>query len=79
MPTAREMIFEFMELKNTIEITPATRKAMDFYDGLEISKKNICKDLVEGEYITFYEFELFKNGIPIRSIYKRFREFIKLH
>lgn len=65
-------------MKKVFEITPNYTKASDYYDGLEVEKGNIYKALVEEEYVTFYEFEIIKNGIKIRSIFKRFRDFISI-
>lgn len=41
-------------------------------------KGNISKALINNDYVTFYEFKLFRQGIEIRSIIKRFRDFVVL-
>lgn len=42
-------------------------------------KGAITKHLVNSEYVTYYEFKLLKNGLPIRTIKKRFNDFVALH
>jgi len=41
-------------------------------------KGNISKALINNDYVTFYEFKLFRQGIEIRSITKRFNDFVLL-
>ena len=47
----------------------------DFYDQVKIMKGNISKALINNDYVTFYEFKLFRQGIEIRAINKRFNDF----
>lgn len=52
---------------------------VNFYDQVKIIKGNISKALINNDYVTFYEFKLYRQGIEIRSINKRFSDFVTLN
>ena len=35
----------------------------EFYEDLEVIKGEVSKALIKNEYVTFYEFKIFKKGI----------------
>lgn len=38
-------------------------------------KGEVNKALIQDEYVTFYKFKIFKKGIEMVSLYKRFSDF----
>jgi hypothetical protein len=76
-PEMRDKILSFLHFKNLYNVSPLYKES--YYEGLDIVKGNITKALIVDDYVTFYEFKLFNNGIEIGTIKKRFSEFIALH
>jgi hypothetical protein len=45
---------------------------VDFYREAKIIKGEISKALIKEEYVTFYEFKVFRRGVEVKPITKRF-------
>lgn len=74
----RELILKFLNLSAKIlYLQPVYDES--FYSHVKIVKGNISKALINNDYVTFYEFRLFRQGIEIRTINKRFSDFIVLN
>lgn len=75
----KEIVLQFLNVNQLTTIAPILISFDDFFKGIEIFKGSITKALVGNDYVTFYEFKLFKNGLLIRTIKKRFSDFVLLH
>ena len=78
-PDIKEHIFNFLGLKKTISINPPEDKFKQYYQGLTIKKGNIMQNFMKDEYVTFYEFFIYRNGNYSHKIIRRFQEFVHLH
>lgn len=74
----REAILNFLNLSTKIlHLTPVYEE--NFYSQVKVVKGGISKALINNDYVTFYEFRLFRQGIEIRTINKRFSDFLILN
>ena len=74
----REIVLKFLNLSHKIlNLSPVYEK--DFYDQVKVVKGNISKALINNDYVTFYEFKLYRQGIEIRAVNKRFSDFVALN
>ena len=58
----KEVIFHFLGFPEVIFLHPFPLFPLDFYSTIEIYKGEITKGLVGNDYVTFYDFKIFKNG-----------------
>lgn len=78
-PDLRQCILDFLLCKKTLKLQPQCERALEFIQKLEVLKGDITKHLIGNEYVTFYQFRFVKNGIPLRTIKKRYSDFEALH
>lgn len=71
-PQLRDYILLFLNCQDVKKINPSADQLKHYYKNIEIFKGNITKCLTHNEYVTFYEFKIFQNGIELKKINKRF-------
>ena len=72
LPEVRKAALEFLGFYESINFLPLNDNLKSFYKNIEVLKGSITKQLTNSEYVTFYEFKIYMNGIPIRVFKKRF-------
>ena len=66
----RDKILKFLHFKNIYNLPPKYNE--NFFEGIDILKGSITKAMVQNDYVTFYQFVIYNNGVEVGTIKKRF-------
>ena len=73
IPQLRTRLLVFLGVAGDLNIEAKYEE--DFYLDLKITKGEFKKVMVKNDYVTFYEFKLWKNGCQTSIITKRYSDF----
>lgn len=66
-----------MEIETKLELKP--KFGIDFYKNLQVEKGETKKVILKKDYVVLYTFALFRSGVEVKIIEKRYSDFEELH